>query len=48
MGIPPIHTPKEILMKLPEKVKDNMFLVHVSAKDIPENCGLKSGPEGLE
>ena len=47
MGIPPIHTPSEVLKNFPEKVKENMFLVHVSKDKIPPNCGLKCGETGL-
>ena len=47
MGIPPIHTPKEILADMSDNVKDHMYLVHVSESAIPKNCGLKSGPVGL-
>lgn len=48
MGIPPIHTPCEVLQAFPEKVKEKMFLVHVSEDKIPKGVGLKSGPVGLE
>jgi len=48
MGIPPIHTPSKVLEEFPDKVKDKMFLVHVSEDKIPQGKGLKSGPVGLE
>jgi len=48
MGIPPIHTPAEVLAGFSENVKKHMFLVHVAERDIPKGKGLKSGPVGLE
>lgn len=47
-GVPPIHTPMKVLANLPEKVKEKMFLVHTSAKDIPPNSGLKMAKAGIE
>ncbi len=32
MGVPPIHTPKDILINLPQEIKDKLYLVHVSPK----------------
>lgn len=46
-GIPPIHTPMDILKNLPEKAKKNLYLYHVAEKDIPEGYGLKSIEVGL-
>lgn len=48
-GIPPIHTPISNLAKLPNPVKERLYLIHVSEKSIPADSGLKkvtSGPEG--
>jgi len=43
-GAPPIHTPLDVLMKLPKKVKDRLYVVHTSA--LPEGCELKVAPTG--
>jgi glyoxylase-like metal-dependent hydrolase (beta-lactamase superfamily II) len=45
-GAPPIHTPLEVLMKLPEKIKNRLYVVHSSA--LPENSGLKLAPTGTK
>ena len=46
-GVPPIHTPMKVLASLPDKVKEKMFLVHTSAKDIPAGSGLKMAKVGI-
>ncbi len=46
-GIPPIHTPIEFLLSLPEDVRKRMYLAHVSPENIPENSDLKIAPSGL-
>ena len=33
-GIPPIHTPINVLNKLDEKIKNNLLLYHVAKKDV--------------
>lgn len=43
-GAPPIHTPLEVLMKLPAKVRDRLYVVHTSA--LPPGCTLKVAPTG--
>lgn len=43
-GAPPIHTPLEVLMKLPAKVRDRLYVVHTSA--LPKGCTLKVAPTG--
>mmetsp|Transcript_7652 Transcript_7652/g.14591 ORF Transcript_7652/g.14591 Transcript_7652/m.14591 type:complete len:1365 (+) Transcript_7652:217-4311(+) len=43
-GAPPIHTPLDVLLKLPEKVKQRLYVVHTSA--LPENCPLRVAPTG--
>ena len=48
MGIPPIHTPAEVLKGFSDDVKKRMWLIHVAGKDIPKDCGLKGGVPGLE
>jgi hypothetical protein len=43
-GAPPIHTPLDVLMKLPDVVKKRMYVVHTSA--LPEGCELRVAPTG--
>ena len=43
-GAPPIHTPLDVLMKLPPKIKKHMYVVHTS--NLPEDCGLRIAPTG--
>mmetsp|Transcript_31615 Transcript_31615/g.52175 ORF Transcript_31615/g.52175 Transcript_31615/m.52175 type:complete len:1449 (+) Transcript_31615:454-4800(+) len=43
-GAPPIHTPLEVLLKLPERVKRRMYVVHTST--LPEGCELRVAPTG--
>jgi len=43
-GAPPIHTPLEVLMKLPSRVKRRMYVVHTAA--LPEGCELRVAPTG--
>lgn len=43
-GAPPIHTPLEVLMKLPAEVKKRLYVVHTSA--LPEGCELRVAPTG--
>lgn len=43
-GAPPIHTPLEVLLKLPERVKRRMYVVHTST--LPEDCELRVAPTG--
>jgi glyoxylase-like metal-dependent hydrolase (beta-lactamase superfamily II) len=45
-GAPPIHTPLEVLLKLPEKVKKRLYVVHTSA--LPPDCELKAAPTGTQ
>lgn len=47
-GIPPLHTPVEILADLSDAAKENLYLVHIAEKDIPEGKGLKAAKIGLE
>ena len=47
-GVPPIHTPMKVLSSLPKPIKDKMYLVHTSAKDIPIDSGLKIAKPGIE
>jgi hypothetical protein len=43
-GAPPIHTPLEVLMQLPTRVKKRLYVVHTSA--LPEDCELRVAPTG--
>lgn len=43
-GAPPIHTPLEVLMKLPQRVKKRLYVVHTSS--LPEDCELRVAPTG--
>jgi len=46
-GIPPIHTPIESLTRLPDEVKKNLYLVHVSRGSVPTGEGLKCAKTGV-
>ncbi len=43
-GAPPIHTPLEVLLQLPKRVKERLYVVHTSA--LPEDCELRVAPTG--
>jgi len=43
-GAPPIHTPLEVLLQLPQRVKRHLYVVHTSA--LPEDCELRVAPTG--
>jgi hypothetical protein len=43
-GAPPIHTPLEVLQKLPHRVKKRMYVVHTS--NIPKEFDLRVAPTG--
>lgn len=45
-GAPPIHTPLEVLLQLPQRVKNRLFVVHTSA--LPPDCELKAAPTGTK
>ena len=45
-GDPPIHTPIEVLMKLPQEVKDRLYVVHTNRAKFPEGCDLRVAPTG--
>lgn len=47
-GIPPLHTPTTALAALPDDVKKRLYLVHIAAKDVPKDVGLRAAREGLE
>ncbi len=46
-GIPPIHTPMGVLAALPDEVKKNLYLTHVSECAIPPDSGLRLAPPGV-
>lgn len=43
-GAPPIHTPLEVLMKLPQRIKKRLYVVHTSS--IPAEYDLRVAPTG--
>lgn len=43
-GAPPIHTPLEVLLQLPQRVKRRLYVVHTSA--LPPDCELRVAPTG--
>ncbi|MDD3147213.1 MAG: cAMP/cGMP-dependent 3',5'-cyclic-AMP/GMP phosphodiesterase, partial [Candidatus Riflebacteria bacterium] len=47
-GIPPLHTPMQNLVDMPDAVKKRIFLMHVAQKSIPEGTGLSKAPDGRE
>lgn len=47
-GIPPLHTPTTALAELKDEVKKRLYLVHIAAKDVPADKGLRAAREGLE
>ncbi|MDP6944524.1 MAG: cAMP/cGMP-dependent 3',5'-cyclic-AMP/GMP phosphodiesterase, partial [Myxococcota bacterium] len=47
-GVPPIHTPPNLLEPLPDDVKGRMLLVHTTADAIPEDSGLTLASVGLD
>lgn len=47
-GVPPLHTPLDALRRLPDDVKERLYLVHIAQKDVPADAKLKSAPVGLD
>lgn len=47
-GVPPIHTPLATLEALDDKVKERMYLVHVSEGVVPKGSKLKVAPVGVK
>jgi CRP-like cAMP-binding protein/phosphoribosyl 1,2-cyclic phosphodiesterase len=47
-GIPPIHTPVEVLAALPESTKRRLRLIHIAEKDVPPGRGLSLARTGFE
>ena len=46
-GVPPLHTPMNVLAALPPDVKERLWLVHTTAEAVPEGSGLRIAREGL-
>jgi hypothetical protein len=46
-GVPPIHTSTKVLAQFPDEIKQNMYLVHIAEKDVPQSLGLKAAKTGL-
>ena len=46
-GVPPIHTPIEVFASLPDDVKNRLYLVHTSEKNVPLESGLKMAKPGV-
>jgi len=44
-GVPPLHTPLEVLMALPKRVRDRLYVVHTTPK-LLEGCDLRVAPTG--
>lgn len=47
-GVPPIHTPVATLAKLPDHVKERLWLVHTNPKNLPEGANLRIAETGLD
>lgn len=46
-GVPPIHTPLEVLAALPDETKGRLHVVHTTASAIDSESGLRLAAEGL-
>lgn len=46
-GIPPLHTPLQVLLELPESIKERIYLVHTDKSKIKGDTKLKISPTGL-
>ncbi|EGR34400.1 hypothetical protein IMG5_013180 [Ichthyophthirius multifiliis] len=47
-GVPPIHTPQQILADFPQEIKEKLYLIHIAEKDLLQNSGLKIAQVGVE
>lgn len=45
-GAPPLHTQLDVLLALPKKIKEHLYIVHTSA--LPEGCELRVAPTGTK
>lgn len=46
-GVPPLHTPTNVLAGLPGEVKERLWLVHTTPEAIPPGSALRIAREGL-
>lgn len=46
-GIPPLHTRLEELLALPEDIRRRIMLIHLSARSLPADTGMRIAPAGL-
>jgi len=46
-GVPPLHTPVERLVKLPDDVKKRLFLLHVGKDSVPPGANLVVAEPGV-
>jgi len=47
-GVPPIHTPMETLIALPDEIKRKLYVVHVAFDKVPVESGLNPAKQGVE
>lgn len=47
-GLPPIHTPIDVLCQLSPKIKQKLYVNHISVDKLPSNSNLKLAPPGVE
>ena len=47
-GVPPIHTPIDVLAALPEDVKRRLYVVHAAQDKVPAERGLRKAMPGVE
>lgn len=47
-GVPPVHTPVEVLSSLDEGTKARLYVNHISAENLPSGVGLKLAPPGVD
>lgn len=47
-GIPPVHTPVETLIELPQDIKERLYINHISVDKIPADSGLKLAQPGVK
>ncbi len=47
-GVPPMHTPIDILLELPEEIQEKIYLVHTDKSKIPHGSKLSIPESGLD
>lgn len=47
-GVPPLHTPMQNLVNLPDSVKEHLYLMHLSDAKVPKGVGLRKAPNGRD